>query len=84
MSRTAVVVVIASAFAVIWLVSLVEVLTKEDKHLYKNGSQLIWVLVLLLSPPIGAVLYQFMGPARSQPDAEAEVQREMDRQKFIG
>jgi hypothetical protein len=71
-------------FAVIWLVSLVEVLRKEDKHLYKNGSQLIWVLVLLLSPPIGAVLYQFMGPARSHPNAEAAVQREMDRQKFVG
>jgi len=78
------IVIIGVVFGVMWLVSLIEVLTKADDDRYKNGSQLIWVLVLLLSPPVGAVLYQFMGPARTHPGVEAALQRDADRQKFVG
>ena len=54
--------VVVLALAALWLMSLVDVLTKPDH--YRNGTQLIWVLVLLLSGPVGAVLYQWLGPVR--------------------
>jgi hypothetical protein len=58
------------ALAVLWLVSLVDVLTTPDG--YRNGTQLIWVLVLLLSGPVGAVLYQCLGPDRVHLDPDRE------------
>ena len=80
------------AIASLWLISLVEVLTNADR--YRNGTQLIWVLVLLVSGPIGAVLYQSLGPIRSplgvdasileEAGVDALVLQERDREKFAG
>jgi hypothetical protein len=69
-----VVLLVGVLLSVLWLVSMVAVLTNPDR--YRNGSQMIWLLVLLLSGPIGAVLYLCLGPARvehyeSVPDRRA-------------
>src|SRR5580658_883616 len=56
------------ALAVLWLMSLVDVLTTPGG--YRNGTQLIWVLVLLLSGPVGAVLYRCLGPDRVHRDRD--------------
>jgi hypothetical protein len=75
-------VLVGGALAILWLISLVSVLTNDGR--YKNGSQLIWVLVLLLSGPIGAVLYQCLGPLRSPAGLDALAEQERDRQKLLG
>jgi len=57
-----VVIIIVALLSVLWLTSMVSVLTNPDR--YRNGSQLVWVLVLLLAGPVGAILYQCLGPVR--------------------
>jgi hypothetical protein len=46
-----------------WLVSLMSVLKNPNR--YRNATQLIWVLVILLAGPLGALLYQCLGPVRT-------------------
>lgn len=73
--------ILIGALAILWLVSLVQVLTNADR--YRNASQLIWVLVLLLTGPIGAIAFQILGPIRSNPDVDALVQQQRDREKLL-
>jgi len=65
-TRLMVIGIVCLVFAVLWLVSMVEVLTNDSR--YRNATQLVWVLVLLLSGPVGAVLYQWLGPDRPHAD----------------
>jgi hypothetical protein len=60
--------VVFLALGLLWLVSLLDVLTTPGG--YRNGTQLIWVLVLLLSGPVGAALYQCLGPDRVHRDLD--------------
>jgi hypothetical protein len=74
---TIVVLFLAGIVSLFWLVSIVAVLTKPDG--YRNGTQLIWVLVLLLSGPVGAVLYQCLGPDRQHSDEKPPPGRQARR-----
>jgi len=84
-----VVMLVGGVLALVWLCALVAVLTNPDR--YRNGSQLIWVLVLLLTGPVGALLYLALGPVRARPamvDQEraarvADARRARERQRFL-
>jgi hypothetical protein len=47
------------ALFAVWVAALVEVINTADG--YPAGSQLVWVLVLLLGGPIGLILYGLLG-----------------------
>lgn len=57
--------------AVLWVVSLVGVITNRDR--YRNGTQLVWLLVILIGGVVGAVVYQLLGPERVGADTDAPV-----------
>ncbi|MGH9121000.1 MAG: hypothetical protein ACRDYC_03510, partial [Acidimicrobiales bacterium] len=54
---------------VLWVSALVSVLTFQGRYI--AGSQLIWILVVLLGGPIGAVLYFLMARDRRYEPREA-------------
>ncbi len=55
--------VMLAGFAV-WLWALIDVLRVPDDSLLQTGTQLVWVLVIVLVPLIGAVLYFAIGRTR--------------------
>ena len=59
MSLVLLLLVLAIAMFVFWAVSLVEVI--QTPNGYATGSQLVWLLVLLLGGPIGLILYRLIG-----------------------
>ncbi|MGH9078342.1 MAG: hypothetical protein ACRDY0_12995 [Acidimicrobiales bacterium] len=62
---------IGAVLAALWIVSMLSVLTNPDR--YRNGTQLIWVLVLLLGGPAGIAFYQCLGPVRGRAPKERAV-----------
>ncbi|MHB1928539.1 MAG: PLDc N-terminal domain-containing protein [Acidimicrobiales bacterium] len=58
----------AGVVLVFWLACLVAVLVNPDR--YRNGTQLIWVLVVLLAGPLGGLLYLLLGRAGRRVDRE--------------
>jgi hypothetical protein len=67
----ALVVGVAALLFAYWLVSLISVLKNPDR--YRNATQLIWVLVILFAGPLGALLYQCLGPVRTVSAGPPEV-----------
>jgi hypothetical protein len=59
MSLLLVVGVVMLALFAVWVAALIEVINTPDG--YSAGSQLVWVLVLLLGGPIGLLLYGLLG-----------------------
>jgi hypothetical protein len=47
----------------LWLASLLEVIRTPSG--YASGSQLVWLLVLLLAGPIGLIVYRLTGRPRT-------------------
>lgn len=46
----------------LWLACLVDALIRDQ---FRNATQLVWVLVLLLAiPPFGALIYLVLGPGK--------------------
>jgi hypothetical protein len=78
----AVVVLVLVFLAILWIASLISVITNPGN--YRNGTQLIWVLVLLLLGPIGALLYQSLGAVRAHESNDGSVERERDRHRLLG
>ena len=64
------------AFA-IWVYALVDALTVPDDSNYRTGTKLIWVLVIVFTWVVGAIIYLVIGrpireprrpPGRPPPD----------------
>jgi uncharacterized membrane protein len=53
-------IVVGVAFFVFWIWAFIQVLQRSDEQGYKNGNQLIWVLILLFLTGLGAILYYFL------------------------
>jgi hypothetical protein len=52
----------------LWVWALAHAIRVEDDSMYQTGNKLIWVLVIVLTGPIGALLYWAMGkPERPRP-----------------
>ena len=48
------------AVTVFWIMMLIDVIRREDKEFKTNNEKLIWVLVIIFTHIIGALIYYFM------------------------
>ena len=63
---------LALASFVLWIWALVDALQVPDDSMYRTGSKLMWVLVIVLLHVVGAVLYLLVGrPERRAPSRPA-------------
>jgi hypothetical protein len=53
---------------VLWISALVSLLTSDED--FERGSQLVWLLAILLAGPVGAVLYFLLGRQPRTEDLE--------------
>jgi Phospholipase_D-nuclease N-terminal len=52
----------------IWVYALVDAISVPEDSMYRAGNKLIWVLVILLAPLAGALIYLAIGrPAVDRP-----------------
>ena len=52
----------------IWVYALVDAISVPEDSMYRTGNKLIWVLVILLAPLAGAIIYLLVGrPAVDRP-----------------
>jgi uncharacterized membrane protein len=67
-----IIVVLALAAFVVWIWALVDVVKVPDDSMFKAGNKLVWVLVIVLTGLVGAVIYLIVGhpspDGRSAPD----------------
>ncbi len=52
----------------LWIFALVDCIRVEDDAMYRSGTKLIWVLVIVLTQVIGAIIYLVIG--RPERDAK--------------
>ena len=52
---------------VLWIWALVDVLRVPDDSLFRSGDKLIWVLVIVLTNFIGAIVYLAIGRPQDGP-----------------
>jgi hypothetical protein len=45
----------------LWIFALVDCIRVEDDAMYRSGTKLIWVLVIVLTQVIGAIIYLVVG-----------------------
>lgn len=65
---------IANIVMVIW--ALVDAIRVPDDSMFKAGNKLIWVLVIVFTGLIGAIIYLVVG--RPEPGGQAAGQRSFD------
>jgi hypothetical protein len=55
----------------LWIFALVDCIRVEDDAMYRSGTKLIWILVIIFTQVIGAIIYLAVGrPERgSRPPA---------------
>jgi Phospholipase_D-nuclease N-terminal len=49
----------------LWLFALLDAIKVRDDSLYRNGTKLMWVALLLLTGSLGAVIYFAAGRPRT-------------------
>jgi hypothetical protein len=58
----------------IWVYALVDAISVPDDSMYRTGNKLIWVLVILLAPLAGALIYLVVGrPAIERPRRRRQI-----------
>jgi len=61
--------VLPVAAVVLFVVALVDAIRVPDDSMYRTGNKLIWVIVILLAPLIGSIVYLVIGrPKRPRTD----------------
>jgi hypothetical protein len=45
----------------VWVYALVDAISVPEDSMYRNGNKLVWVLVILLAPLVGALIYFLVG-----------------------
>jgi hypothetical protein len=46
---------------VVWIWALVDAIQVPDDSMYRSGTKLVWVLVILLTQVVGAIIYFAIG-----------------------
>jgi hypothetical protein len=46
---------------VVWIWALVDAIQVPDDSMYRSGTKLVWVLVIVLTQVIGAIIYFAIG-----------------------
>ena len=64
-------------YIVLFVYALVDAIRVPDDSMYQAGSKLIWVLVILLAPIVGSIVYLVIGAPRT-PRAPRRMQRPPD------
>lgn len=62
--------VIWLAVLVLVIAALVSAIKVPDDSMFRNGNKLVWVLVILLLPIVGPILYFAMGRPRHRSGTE--------------
>lgn len=64
---------------IFWFVQLVDLLRRRDVEFPSPTDRIIWVLVIILLPVLGAILFFFMKPVKTfQPlPGSAELERDL-------
>lgn len=65
-----IIVVLALAAFIVWLWALVDVVKVPDDSMFRAGNKLLWVLVIVLTGLIGAIIYLVVG--RPSPDGRPD------------
>jgi Phospholipase_D-nuclease N-terminal len=54
---------------VVWIWALVDAIQVPDDSMYRSGTKLVWVLVVVLTQVVGAIIYFAIGrpPRRAAP-----------------
>jgi len=52
---------------VLWIFALVDCIRVQDDSMYRSGTKLIWIIVIVLTQVIGAIIYLVIG--RPEPGA---------------
>jgi hypothetical protein len=70
-----VILLLGVAMTVVWIWALVDALRVPDDSMYRTGTKLVWVLVIVLTGAIGALIYLAIGrpanPAAAAPGPAA-------------
>jgi uncharacterized membrane protein len=61
---------------VFWIWAIVDVVKVPDDSMFKAGNKLIWVLVIVLTGVVGAIIYLVVG--RPEPGGQAAVPTSTD------
>lgn len=51
----------------LWIFALVDCIRVQDDSMYRSGTKLIWIIVIVLTQVIGAIIYLVIG--RPEPGA---------------
>jgi uncharacterized membrane protein len=46
---------------IVWIWAVVDVVKVPDDSMFKSGSKLVWVLVIVLTGVVGAIIYLVVG-----------------------
>jgi hypothetical protein len=52
----------------LWIFALVDCIRVQDDSMYRSGTKLIWIIVIVLTQVIGAIIYLVIG--RPEPGAK--------------
>jgi uncharacterized membrane protein len=58
--------ILAATCFIVWIWALVDVVKVPDDSMFKAGNKLVWVLVIVLTGVVGAIIYLVVG--RPSPD----------------
>jgi hypothetical protein len=54
-------VILPIAIIILYVYALVDAIRVPDDSMYRSGNKLIWVIVILLAPLIGSIIYLLIG-----------------------
>lgn len=58
---------IGLAAAILWIWALIDALRVSDDSLYRTGTKVVWILVIVLTGVIGAIIYLAIGRPSGSP-----------------
>jgi hypothetical protein len=53
--------IIPVVLLLLWIYALADAIKVPDDSMYRSGNKLVWVIVILLAPIVGAILYLTIG-----------------------
>jgi hypothetical protein len=67
-------VIVPIAVIILFVYALVDAISVPDDSMYQRGNKLIWILVILLAPLIGSVVYLLVGrPVQQRPQRRRQI-----------
>ena len=74
MSAVFVRVIVPAVIIIVWVYALIDAIRVPDDSMYRAGNKLIWVIVILLAPLVGSIVYFLIG-APQPPQAPRTTRR---------